>query len=371
MPRPGLREWLAVGRVLAHGDLLRSGRLQTVVRFEQELAQATGAGQALAVSSGTAALVCALQAAGIGPGDEVLVPAYTWMASAGAVALVGAVPVLVEIDESLTLNPADLAARITPRSRAVIPVHMINRPCDMDRILAVARGNRLVVIEDAAQAVGVRYRGRFCGTMGEAGVFSFNQYKNMTCGEGGAILTSDRTLFLRALNAHDMGLGFRDTEHAEDVFVGANYRISEIQGAILRVQLKRLHGVMRRVRKRVILLTEMFRAAGLPVAPHHDPADAMSLAVTFDTEDAAIAFAQNRGVRRLFDNSKHVYTAWEPLLQRRMAHPALDPWDYTGVNTPMGDCPRTLDLLRRSCLVNPLPELPLPMVRLLGQRLIG
>ena len=300
-------------------------------------------------------------------------PAYTWMATAGAVLLVGAVPVLVEIDETLTMDVADLRAKLTQRSRAVIPVHMINRPCDMDAILALARDHGLRVIEDASQAVGVRYKGRMCGTMGDAGVYSFNQHKNMTCGEGGAILTNDSQIHARALNAHDMGLAYRSDGPGSNtpIFVGNNYRISEIQGAILRVQLSKLRRRIDGMKRRVGAFDRALRAAGLPIAPHHDRDDACGIALTFATEDAAIAFGRQRGVRRLFDNSKHIFTEWHPILDRRMSHPDQNPWAWANVapDRDINHCPRTLDLLRRSCAVNLMIERPLFVAQILARRL--
>lgn len=374
MVRPGLREWFAVGRVFANGNLLRNDDgLKLCQRFEAELADFTRSKHALALSSGTAGLICALQACGIGPGDEVLVPAYTWMATAGAVLLVGAVPVLVEINETLTIDVDDLSSKITARSRAVIPVHMINRACDMDRILEIARQNGLQVIEDASQAVGVLYKGRMCGTIGDIGVFSFNQHKNMTSGEGGAILTNDPHLFTRAMNAHDMGISYRtqSTGGNAPVFVGNNYRISEIQGAILRVQLSKLPGRLKKMRGRVRTLDRAFGDRGYLVAPQNDPDAAMGIAVTFDTEEEAIDFAKKRGVRRLFDNSKHVYTEWHAVLERRMAHSGLDPWGWAEISNgrEINACPRTLDLLRRSCAVNLMAVAPFPFARILAKRL--
>lgn len=368
MARLGLREWMAVGGVIARGPLTRTHpRATQTVRFEAELADRFGTRHALAVNSGTSALVCAMQACGIGPGDEVLVSAYTWMASAGAVLLVGAVPVLVDVDATLTMDPDDLAAKITPRSRAVMPVHMLNRPCDMDRILAVAEAHGLRVIEDACQAVGIHYKGRPCGTMGDVGVFSFNQAKNMTCGEGGAVLTNSDELYERAYCAHDMGVNFRDlpTARSTPEFVGANYRISEIDAAILRVQLDKLPRRLARMGARVRYLHERLTAVGFPVAPDNDTEGTRSVVVTFETEAEAIQFAAHRCVIRLFDSSKHVFTNWTPVLERRMAHPRFDPWAWSGKNSEphAEECPRTLDLLRRSCVVNAMTDAPMPVVR--------
>ena len=376
MVRLGFREWLAVGRVIANGHLIRTGStLQMCNRFETELADFSGAKQAIAVSSGTAGLICALQACGIGPGDEVLVPAYTWMATAAAVLLVGAVPILVEIDETLTIDPLDLESKLTLRSRAVIPVHMINRPCDMDAILWIARQNKLHVIEDASQAVGVRYKGASCGTLGDIGIFSFNQYKNITCGEGGAILTSDPELYDRAMNAHDMGIGYRDLRHKCNLptFLGNNYKIDELKAAILRVQLSKLPRRLSRMKRTAAILKNILKASDIPIAPENDWDETLGLACTFATEEEAIMFADKRGVRRLYDSSKHVYTEWGPILARRMHHAAFDPWTWAGIPSDrrLHDCPRTLDLLRRSCTFNLMPSLPHPATKILASQLLA
>ncbi|SPJ31151.1 aminotransferase class I/II-fold pyridoxal phosphate-dependent enzyme [Falsiruegeria mediterranea] len=374
MARLGMREWMAVGRVMANGPLTRTERPGGPCdRFEDELAQFAGCQGTLAVSSGTAALISALQACEIGPGDEVLVPAYTWMASAGAVLHVGAVPVLVEIDTTLTIDTTDLASKITPRSRAIIPVHMLNRPCDLESILSIARTHDLKVIEDACQAVGIRYQGQVLGTFGDMGTFSFNQHKNMTCGEGGAILTNDPDLLTRARNAHDMGLGFRqsNTTDPDEIFLGNNFRLNEMQGAILRVQLRKLQSRIDRMTRRVEVMADQLGWAGYPVAPLHDDGPAASLVLTFDTELEAVQFSERRGARRLFDTSKHVYTEWGPILTRKMAHPGITPWAWAGhPNGPGPDsCPKTLDLLKRSCTINAMPDVPLPIVRYLARKL--
>ncbi|WP_164658456.1 DegT/DnrJ/EryC1/StrS aminotransferase family protein [Tropicibacter sp. Alg240-R139] len=374
MARLGLREWLTVGRVIAGGTLTRTEHAGGACdKFEQELAGFAECPHSLAVSSGTAALISALQACGIGPGDEVLVPAYTWMASAGAVLQVGAVPVLVEVDETLTLDVDDLETKITSRSRGIIPVHMLNRPCDMDRILNIAQIHDLKVIEDACQAIGIRYNGQVLGTLGDIGTFSFNQHKNMTCGEGGAILTSDAQLFDRARNAHDMGLGFRqaNTIDPDEIFLGNNFRISEIQGAILRVQLRKLQSRINRMARRVTMMADMLNSGGYPVAKLHGQGPAASLVLTFDAEGEAIQFAERRGARRLFDTSKHVYTEWDPILTRKMAHSGITPWAWAGNRNGPGpeSCPKTLDLLKRSCAINAMPDVPMPVVRYLAKKL--
>src|SRR5688572_20311602 len=183
------RSMLAAMRVLMRGDLARyaTSGVSEVQRFEGELREKTGVKHALGVNSGTSGLICALVGAGVGPGDEVLVPAYTWVSSAAAPLAVGAVPVLVEIDESLTIDPEDIKRKLTPATKAIIPVHMLNLVCNMDAIMAIAQEHKLLVVEDSCQAVGLTYKGRRTGSIGNAGVFSFQQRKNIQAGEGGAV----------------------------------------------------------------------------------------------------------------------------------------------------------------------------------------
>ena len=204
--------------------------------------------------------MCALVALGVGPGDEVLVPAYTWVSDAAAVVAVGAVPVLVDVDESLTMDPADAARRTTARTRAMIPVHMGNLVCDMDGLLALAHERGLKVVEDACQAIGVTYRGRQVGSLGDVGVFSFNQHKNLRAGEGGAVLTDDERLLVRAAMYHDVGSYTRADRSTdpEPVFVGLNLRMPELLSALLRPQLARLDEQLRRRRvRRQVRLDEL------------------------------------------------------------------------------------------------------------------
>ena len=351
-----------------------SGKHQFCQRFERDFSEMLGVNHCVLVNSGTSALTCALAAAGVGPGDEVIVPAYTWMATAAAPLLVGAVPVLADIDETLTIDPKDIERKLSPRTRAILPVHMINRPCAMDRIMALAKKHDLLVIEDACQAVGVRFRDQFCGTIGNAGAFSFNQYKNMSIGEGGAVVTQSTELFTRAWNYQDVGVSFRE-ENVPDsnapVFVGHNLRANEIEGAMLIAQLKKLKSRLKRLRRRHEMLHTALEKAGIPVSPHNDPDTAVGLAVTFDTEAEAIAFADQRGVARLLDNSKHVYTNWDPILNKRMFHSRMDPWAWINQNVDYSNdmCADTLELLGRTCRVSLLEDYPLPAVKLFASHL--
>lgn len=359
MPAMGMGEWIAAGRAIAQGQLTRHGKdARFTNAFERRLAEVTGAGHALAVSSGTTALISALVGAGIGPGDEVLVPAYTWMATAASVVMVGAVPVFVDIDETLTIDPADIERKITPYTRAIMPVHMGNAPCDMDAIMAIAGQHDLRVIEDACQAVGVRYKGRYLGAIGDLGAYSFNKMKNMNIGEGGAVLTSDHRYFVRARGYHDLGDLIRDHEEPLDApsFIGTNFKVTEIQTAMLAVQLRKLGPTLERMRRRRAMMAGILSgSARFRVTPHNDRDNAVSLTILAPTKEAAIELQARRGVwNRLRDSSRHVYTNWEPILARRTSHPRLNPWAWANreIRYDKDMCSRTLDILDRTCVVN-------------------
>ena len=203
----GQKEIDAVKKVIESKRFMRyrGGEGGFTETFEKDLCSKFGKKHALTVNSGTSALICALAAMGIGPGDEVIVPAYTWVASALAPLAVGAVPIMADINETLTIDPEDIERKITPYTKAIIPVHMINLPCDMDAIMEIAEKHKLVVIEDACQAIGISYKSRQLGTIGHAGAYSFNMFKNITCGEGGVLITNDDRIYTRALMYHDAG----------------------------------------------------------------------------------------------------------------------------------------------------------------------
>ncbi len=198
----------AVVAVLRDRTLFRYHGSRTPARvagLEAAACDAFGCGYALATANGTAALRCALAALGVGCGDEVIVPAFTFIATVGAVVNAGAVPVFAEVDDSLTIDVDDVARKIGPRTAAVVPVHLENVACAMDALLALARARDVPIVEDAAQAIGVTYHGRAVGTLGELGAVSFQETKNITTGEGGMVFTDDEDLYVRAARFHDQG----------------------------------------------------------------------------------------------------------------------------------------------------------------------
>lgn len=360
MPRVGIREMIAVNRVMARGQLLRyrGGENGYTSRFEANLSKKTGVKHCLTVNSGTSALISALVGAGVGPGDEVLVPAYTWVATAIAAIAVGAVPIIVDIDETLTMDPADIERKITPHTKAIIPVHMINLVCNMDEITRIAARHKLLVIEDACQAVGISYKGHRVGSIGDAGAFSFNQYKNLNSGEGGAVLTSNDRIFSRARMYHDVGSYTREhgSDDNEPAFAGVNQRVSEITGAILHAQLPRLDPYIARLcKRRRIMENVLARAKKFRVSPHNDPDNAAGLSIVFDHSEDAAAFArENRGVERLIESGRHIFTNWIPVMTRRTFDDRMNPYDWAHreIDYSPDTCTRSLDILARSCRVS-------------------
>ncbi|MBA0052905.1 DegT/DnrJ/EryC1/StrS family aminotransferase [Streptomyces sp. AJS327] len=229
--------------------------------FEAAFAERTGCPYAVGVSSGTAALTAALVGLGIPEGAEVVIPAVTFVGSVSAVVAARGVPVFADIDDSLTLDPAALESAVTERTWGVLPVHLNNAAADMDPLLRVAERHGLRVVEDAAQAAGVNYRGRPAGSLGDAGAFSFQQDKNLTAGEGGAVTLRDAAAHQRVVRFQDQGGQFStsrgpgrggpEPEGEAEVapFLGCNLRMTELAGAILTVQLDRLDGMNRRLRE--------------------------------------------------------------------------------------------------------------------------
>ena len=224
-----------LARVLESGQFVLGSE---VVVFEQDFAAYCGTTECIALNSGTSALHLALLAAGVGPGDEVITVPFTFVASVAAVLYTGARPVLVDIDpRSFTMDPAAVEAAITPRTKAILPVHLYGQPADMDPIIDVARRHRLVVIEDAAQAHGAKYKGRAVGSIGDLACFSFYPGKNLGAyGEGGAVTTNNVEYARTIRMLRDWG---QDRKY-HHTLRGYNYRMEAFQGAILGVKLRHL-----------------------------------------------------------------------------------------------------------------------------------
>jgi 8-amino-3,8-dideoxy-alpha-D-manno-octulosonate transaminase len=235
-----------------------------VATFEKEFAQRMRTQYALAVTSGTAALQCAVNALEIGPGDEVILPSWTWHSCYSAILLAGALPVFAEIDESFNIDPSDIEHRITPSTKAIMAVHLQGNAADLDHILPIARKHNLRVIEDCAQSLGASYKGRPVGSVGDIGIYSLQLNKTITAGEGGAVVTNDATLFERASRFHDLGM-LRPLhqqvvgEQRLSPFAGCNFRMSEFTGAVLLAQTRKMDRIIADVRSNAQRVYESVR----------------------------------------------------------------------------------------------------------------
>jgi dTDP-4-amino-4,6-dideoxygalactose transaminase len=361
----GEEEVDAIRRVIESGRLYRyhEGHASESTAFEREWSEKICCQHTILMSSGTAALICGLIGMGIGPGDEVIVPAYTFMATPLAVLAVGAVPVIAEIDETLTLDMKDAERKITSVTKAIIPVHMCGFHCDMDAVMRVAAVHGLMVLEDACQAAGGSYKGIRLGAIGDAGAFSFNEFKIITCGEGGALVTSNKEIHDQAMIYHDGGCALwdHDLDLKVPLFAGVNLRIHEISSAILRVQLSRLETILTSLRKEKLAFKEQL--AGDKAFVFNPILDAegdcaTNLALLFETADMARTFFENLKesrikVRAPLNSGRHVYVNWEPILEQRGAnHPGRDAFRHARKFKYTSDmCPRTLDILGRTILI--------------------
>ncbi|TMV44202.1 DegT/DnrJ/EryC1/StrS family aminotransferase [Paenibacillus mesophilus] len=337
-------------------------------KLEKLYRERTGAKHALAVNAGTSALVAALIGAGIGPGDEVIVPAYTYIATAAAVLIARAVPVIVEVDDSLTMNPQSFEAAITPYTKAVIPVHMRGVPCRMDEIMETAERHGIIVIEDVAQANGGSYKGKPLGSIGRAGCFSFQQFKLITAGEGGMVVTNDDKLYGRSNIYHDSAFVYWDmnAEHLEPPFPGENYRMSELNAALALAQSQRIDAIVSKLRRIKTAITAgigdlpQIRLQSIP-----DPQGDVSYSLVFylPTYERARQFSgllAREGIPNgTIDNKgfadRHIYKNWTYVLEKRGASEQDTPWNcrsYKGnVQYSPDMCPQTLDWLGRAVTI--------------------
>jgi dTDP-4-amino-4,6-dideoxygalactose transaminase len=336
--------------------------------LESEVASAIGVKHALLVNSGTSALTCCLVAWEIGPGDEVIVPAYTYIATATAVINAGAVPVIAEIDDSLGLSPADVRQKITPFTKAIIAVHMQGVPAKMAELWQIAREHGLIVIEDCCQAIGSQYRGRYTGTQSHAFAWSLNYYKVITAGEGGMFFTNDDAAFLRGVYQSDAATPMWDSNLKGNldlpVFSKAGYRSSEVHAAIAREQFKKLGGILAHCRRLKRLLLENLDAPIHYQRQHVDDPEGdcgISFAMIANSKAIAQQMAQaaNRAglpIGTAYNDGfpdRHIYSNWVSILNKQGTTRANYPWGDPGykgnVQYSKDMCPQTLEILGR-CL---------------------
>lgn len=368
MFRMGQEEKDAVARVIDSGQLFKvnDGSLQECANFEKEMREKFSIDHALLMTSGMAALMSALVGMGIGPGDEVIIPAYTYLATAVAVVNAGAMPVVAEIDETLMLDANDVEKKITERTKAIIPVHMVGYPCNMDALCAVAKKHNLMVLEDACQAVGGSFNGKRLGTIGDAGAFSFNYYKIISAGEGGALLTNKKEIFERGLIYHDSNaiayFGDQMNGFSEKPFCGSEFRTNEITAAIMREQLKKLDGILEDLRKNKKLLMEALSSHFKFIPLNDEKGDcATTLTLAFDSAEEAKRLKE-KGLGYIIPRymGKHVYDDWYAIIEKRGAfHPLMNPFNMEANKNfkySKDMCPKSLDILSRCGHINISPD---------------
>ncbi len=346
----GNEEYEAVSEVMKGGYLFRYGDendprfLHKVATLEKEFALYCKANYALATSSGTSALLISLKALGLKPGDEIIVPAYTFVASYSSCIFAGLIPVLAEIDESLSLDPENIECRITPRTRAIMPVHMLGNPCNMDRIMEIARKHNLLVLEDSCQAAGASYGGKKAGTIGHMGAFSLNIFKTINCGDGGLVVTNNQELYETAFAIHDQG--HRPNRYGVEVgkrsVLGLNFRLNEITAAVGLAQLNKLERIVGTLREKKRMLKNLIsEAKGFKFRILNDPeGDVATLCtVIFESRERAVRIARALGSKTLDQSGWHVYSNMEHVLNHLKE---------IGQPHTKGSYPKTDDILSRS-----------------------
>ena len=338
------------------------GEGSKVLKFERAFAAHVGVKHAMGVTSGTTALYTAMAALEIGPGDEVILPAWTWYADYDCIVLSGALPVFAEIDESFNLDPRDIEARITPRTKAIIACHLQGCPADLDPILAIARKHKLRVVEDCAQCAGGSYKGKRVGSIGDIGINSFQLSKTITSGEGGAVTTNDSTLFERALRFHDVGsLRPPYTESLKGgllaAFCSCNFRMNEFTGAVLCGQLQKLDTICSALRSRAARVRQAIAdLPGLKLRKSPDMDGDLGVGVFLDLggkprRDKFLRAMAAEGVIASAPGGSVILPADKRVEAKATIHPA-----WPSFQTPEGkairygaaSCPRTTDILTRS-----------------------
>ena len=339
-----------------------------VAAAEQAMAKLVGVKHCLAVNSCTSALVAAFRALGIGAGDEVIVPAYTFLATAATVVAANAVPVIVEVDDSLNLDPEAAERAITPRTKAIAAVHMRGAPAQMDALLDLSKRKGIPLVEDVAQAAGGSFQGRRLGSLGTIGCFSFDFYKVIVSGEGGFVTTDDEWLYTRAQSWHDTAACWRPDRFARErregeLFAGENYRMSELEGAVALAQIRKTDTILAGYRRAKKLIKD-----GIVKSPRvhfrrltdaqGDPGICLILFLPdADVTRRAIEAMHAEGVPAggVYDSKVrdwHIYTYWEHILDQKSVAKDRLPWSAVpAAELPHYSremCPRTLDLLGRS-----------------------
>ena len=327
----GNEERKEVNDVLETGILMRYGfdgarkGIWKAKELEVAITETFGCKHAQLVSSGTAALTAALSALGIGYGDEVIIPSFTFVASFEAVLSVGAIPVMVDVDDTLTLNPEAVKNAITPQTKCIMPVHMCGSMADMDALLAICKEHKIALVEDACQSIGGTYKGKKLGTIGDAGTFSFDFVKTITCAEGGVVMTNREDIYLATDGISDHGHDHKGSDRGADLhpFIGYNFRISELHAAVGVAQIKKLPTFLAIQRKNNKALRNIL--SSIPEISFRRVPDEGGDSCTFlswflptpELTQQVVAQMREQGIMGgnfyWFDNNWHYISKWEHL----------------------------------------------------------
>ena len=369
MPGPGMEligeeEKRELLEVLEAGYLFRYGSPDNpafkakVYQLEQAVAEYVGVPYAVAVNSGTTALLTALAGLGVGPGDEVIVPGYTFIASISSIIYARAIPILAEVDKTLNLDPLDVERKVTPRTKAIMAVHMLGNPARLAELKAIADKHHLLLIEDCAQAFGASYRGKKVGSIGDVGTYSFNIFKTITAGDGGMVVTADEAAYRRYFGYHDQGHAplRMGVEVGRRPFVGLDFRMTELTAAVLLAQMRKLDVIKATLHANKRRFKDAIRdLPGIDFREITDPEGecATLLSVLLPSEEIARKMAGALGTKVVADSGWHVYNNMEQILEKRTVTPEGCPFTcpyYKGgeVKYAKGMLPQTDALLART-----------------------
>jgi len=361
LERKELNDVLETGILMRYGfDAARKGNWKAK-ELEQEISKTFGCKYAQLVSSGTAALTTALSALGIGYGDEVIMPTFTFVASFEAVLSVGATPVLVDVDETLTLNPDAVRKAITPKTKCVMPVHMCGAMADLDELSGICRKHNLFLLEDACQSIGAKYKDKYVGTIGNAGTFSFDFVKTITCGEGGAVMTNDENIYVKCDGYSDHGHDHKGVDRGADLhpFLGCNFRISELHAAVGLAQIKRLNEFLAIQKKNHAQLKDILSAIpeiSFRIIPDEEGDSCTFLSWFLPTEEIARAVVNELKAQNIlagnfywYDNNWHYIRKWDHLKNAKALNP-LNPLQHEALKKLQTQNFSASDAVMRHCI---------------------
>jgi len=364
----GNQEAQAIKKIISKGKLFRYLKNSECDFFEKNYAKYLSIKHVALASSGTSALTAALVGLKIGPGDEVLIPAHTYMATAMSVLSVGAIPIIVDIDETLTIDPKALEDACGPLTRAAIVVHMWGTTCNMNAIMKIAKKKNLFVIEDACQGVGGGYEKKMLGTIGHVGAFSFNYYKNITSGEGGAVVSNNKEIIERAKCAIDpCHFYWQGRKNTLKPFAANGSRASEFMGALLNVQLKRLPGMIKKMRverNKILSSTQNLSNMGIRHSPlnskNYDCGNYVFFKFnnTLDAENFTSIFRAPIAGK----TGRHNYTEWDQILLKEGSfHQSLNPYKLSQnkkcrMNYSKNMCKSSLEILNKTIMIPTDPK---------------